>query len=207
MVLWDPSNCPTRIAITEIIIKMYLFQERANGSLVNHDDVIKSKHFPPFVRGIQRSSMDSPHKGQWHGALMFSLICVWINGWVNSREAGDLRRYRTHCDVTVMVDRHANIAHRVNALCSRVDSKDFWRLQKQGQLTWSTVMSSRKEHEMWVFDAFPVVILDILLSKESNWWWLGTLRRLHVHARDLKHVNEWLLRWNRCYEVFDPIMT
>ena len=45
---------------------------------------------------------DSPHKGQWHGALMFSLICVWINGWVNSREAGDLRRYGAHYDVIVM---------------------------------------------------------------------------------------------------------
>ena len=44
----------------------------------------------------------SPHKGQWHGALMFSLICVWINGWVNNREAGDLRRYRAHYDVSVM---------------------------------------------------------------------------------------------------------
>ena len=43
-----------------------------------------------------------PHKGQWRGALMFSLICVQINGWVNNGEAGDLRRYRTHSDVTVM---------------------------------------------------------------------------------------------------------
>ena len=43
-----------------------------------------------------------PHKGQWHRALMFSLICVWINGWVNNREAGDLRRYRAHYDVMVM---------------------------------------------------------------------------------------------------------
>ena len=42
------------------------------------------------------------HKGQWRGALMFSLICVWINGWVNNREAGDLRRYHTHYDVIVM---------------------------------------------------------------------------------------------------------
>ena len=33
---------------------------------------------------------------------MFSLICVWINGWVNNREAGDLRRYLAHYDVTVM---------------------------------------------------------------------------------------------------------
>ena len=44
-----------------------------------------------------------PHKGQWHGALMFSLICVWINGWVSNREAGDLRRYRAHYDVIVML--------------------------------------------------------------------------------------------------------
>ena len=58
-----------------------------------HDDVIKWKHFPRYwpVRGIHRSPVNSPHKGQWRGALMFSLICAWINGWVNNREAGDLR--------------------------------------------------------------------------------------------------------------------
>ena len=74
--------------------------------LRDHDDVIKLKHFPrywPFVRGIHRSPVNSPHKGQWRGALMFSLICVWINGWVNNREAGDLRRYRAHHDVAVMI--------------------------------------------------------------------------------------------------------
>ena len=72
----------------------------------NHDDVIKWKHFPrnwPFVRGIHRSPVNSPHKGQWRGALMFTLICARINGWVNTREAGDLRRYRPHYDVIVMM--------------------------------------------------------------------------------------------------------
>ena len=72
---------------------------------IAHDDVIKWKHFRrywPFVRGIHRSPVNSPHTGQWRGALMFSLICVWINGWVNNREAGDLRRYRVHYDVSVM---------------------------------------------------------------------------------------------------------
>ena len=34
---------------------------------------------------------------------MFSLICVWINGWINNREAGNLRRYRAHSDVIVMI--------------------------------------------------------------------------------------------------------
>ena len=70
-----------------------------------HDDVIKWKHFPrywPFVRGIHRSTVNSPHKGQWRGAFVFSLICVWINGWINNREAGDLRRYHARYDVIVM---------------------------------------------------------------------------------------------------------
>ena len=71
-----------------------------------YEDVIKRKHFPrywQFVWGIHRSPVNSPHKGQWLGALMFSLICVWTNGWVNNREAGDSRRYRAHCDVTIMI--------------------------------------------------------------------------------------------------------
>ena len=52
---------------------------------VIHDDVIKWKHFPrywPFVQGIHWSPVNSPHKGQWCGALMFSLICAWIKGWI-----------------------------------------------------------------------------------------------------------------------------
>ena len=47
-------------------------------------------------------TVNSSHKGQWRGALMFSLKCAWINGWVNNREAGDLRGHPTHYDVTVM---------------------------------------------------------------------------------------------------------
>ena len=46
--------------------------------------------------------VNSPHKGQWREALMLSFICTCINGWVNNGEAGYLRRYRAHYDVTVM---------------------------------------------------------------------------------------------------------
>ena len=38
-------------------------------------------------------------------AELWCFICVWINGWVNNREAGDLRRYRAHYDVIVMGSR------------------------------------------------------------------------------------------------------
>ena len=49
------------------------------GFLREYDDVIKWKHFPrywPSVWGIHRSPVNSPHKGQWRGALGFSLICA-----------------------------------------------------------------------------------------------------------------------------------
>ena len=52
---------------------------------IKYDDAIKWKHFPrywPFVRGIRRSPVNSPHKGQWRGGVMFSLIYAWMNGWV-----------------------------------------------------------------------------------------------------------------------------
>ena len=82
-------------------IQMCGFQQR-------HDDIIKWNHVPccwPFVRGIHRSPVNYPHKVKWHGALMFSLICAWINAWVNNREASNLRRHRVHYDVIVMKKR------------------------------------------------------------------------------------------------------
>ena len=61
---------------------------------ITHDDVIKWKHFPRYwfiVRGIHRWPVNSPHKGQWREALMFSLICARTNGLANIRDAGDSR--------------------------------------------------------------------------------------------------------------------
>ena len=71
-----------------------------------YDYVIKWKHFPrywPFVRGIHRSPANYPHKGQWHGVVMLSLVCAWIHGWVNNRDAGDLGRHLAHYDIIVML--------------------------------------------------------------------------------------------------------
>ena len=83
-----------------------------DGILSQHDGVNKWKHFPrywPFVRGIHRSAVNSLHKGQWRGALMFYLICARINAWVNNGEAGNLRRHRSHYDVTVMFILRSNV--------------------------------------------------------------------------------------------------
>ena len=89
------------------------------SSHTHHNDIIKWKHFPrhrPFMRGNHRSLVNSPHKGQWRGALLFSLICAWINGWVHNQEAGDLRRHRAHYDVTVMHENQGTVSNRPGAL-------------------------------------------------------------------------------------------
>ena len=77
------------------------------SAVSTHDDVIKWKHFSrywPFVWGIHRAPANSPRKGQWRRALMFSFTCVLIKSWANNREAGDLRRHGDYHDVTVMWD-------------------------------------------------------------------------------------------------------
>ena len=74
---------------------IYVMMTSSNGE--------KIPLYLPFVRGIHRSPVNSPHKGQWRRALTFSLICTWMNGWTNNREAGDLRRHRAHYEVTIMV--------------------------------------------------------------------------------------------------------
>ena len=79
-----------------------------------HDDVIKWKHFPgywPFVRGIHRPLVNSRTKANDAELWCFRWSAPEINGWVNNREAGDLRRHRAHYDVTVM-----DFVHNQNAM-------------------------------------------------------------------------------------------
>ena len=71
-----------------------------------HDDVIKWKHFRVAGHLCWEFTGDRwiplTLEGQWRGALTFSMMCAWTNGWVNNRDADDLTRHRAHYDVIVM---------------------------------------------------------------------------------------------------------
>ena len=71
-----------------------------------------------------------PHKGQWHGALMFSLICTWTNGWVN-----DLRCHHAHYDVTVMND--------IKTLSALLALYDWWQVD--------SLHRGASNSELWCF--------------------------------------------------------
>ena len=58
-VTWMNNTSPIQFQVTTPLLPMLL------KIIPNHDDVIKGKHFPrywPFVRGIDRSPVNSPHK-------------------------------------------------------------------------------------------------------------------------------------------------
>ena len=77
--------------------------------------------------------VNSPHKGPWRGALMFSLICPWINSWVNNREAGDLRRQLVHYNVTVMLA--INGTAHPPMVSHTPTSNGSWRQGIKGEMT------------------------------------------------------------------------
>ena len=52
--------------------------------------------------GNSLAPVNFPHKGQWPRALVFSLICTWINNWVNNGDDSDLKHHHAHYDITVM---------------------------------------------------------------------------------------------------------
>ena len=132
----------------------------------HHDDVIKWKHFPrnwPFARGIHRSPVNSPHKGQWRGALMFSLICTSINDWVNNREAGDLRRNDVHYDVIVMI-------HAVSNGCEMPTSGNPMRLNHGVHVHTDRTTAWRKTAvtpvcQQWSYYSLVLIHRDVLDMK------------------------------------------
>ena len=144
---------------------------RTHWTWNQHDDVIKWKHFPrywPFVRGIHRSTVNSPHKGQWRGALMFSLICARINGWVNNREVGNLRCHSGHYDIIVM-----NMAVRPSRLQISTDLSNI-------NVTEPMHMSFRyMKHNTAVFWGYVIIFLITRSISAKIWCFLAYITR-HV---------------------------
>ena len=89
---WDPNALAMEIVLlfTKPSISWWRHQMETFSALL------------ALCAGIHRSPVNSPHKGQWRGALIFSLICARINRWVNNGETGNLRRHRAHYDAIVM---------------------------------------------------------------------------------------------------------
>ena len=141
-----------------------------------------------FVRGIHRPPVDSSHKGQWRWALMFSLICAWINAWVNNIGAGDLRRHRAHYDVIVMrkclskskifpQNKTTHTRVSVICLCKQYSKQSASQIAKPLGSTWiryrsDTFVSHRclidKDQGVWIYYVYRVLRKNRIKSKQFS---------------------------------------
>ena len=121
------------------------------------------------------------HSGQWRGALMFSLICAWINGWVNNSGASDLRRHRAHYDVIVMTDGAAFYQRLLSIFL-----EPWWRHQMETFSAVLAICAGNSPVPGEITAQRPVtrsfdVLFDLRpnkrLSKQSWGWWFETLSR------------------------------
>ena len=88
-ILFDMQSNTTFIAL----VHLYIMMTSSNGNIFRVTG--------PLCGVFAGHRWFAPHNGQWRGALILSLICAWINSWVNNRESGDLSL--SHYNVTVMV--------------------------------------------------------------------------------------------------------
>ena len=147
------------------------------------------EHFPrywPFVRGIHRSPVNSTHKGQWRGALMFSLICAGINSWVNNREAGDLRRHRAHYDLSVMLHYNRDLNEEQNMELFKIKCKGM--LEKHYVNKWQTEIMDHEKH----FILRTYITYKTVYEMEPYLYLVKILNRgLRIQRYALAHTN-WL---------------
>ena len=138
---------------------------------VTNDDVTKWKHFfrvtGPLCGEFTGHQWIPPTKGQWRGSL-FSLICVWKNGWVNNRDTDDLRRHRAHYDVTVMS----------RCCCNMGYPPDIHLKFKWGETCLSSI-------NFWVANRFEILYSIFV---QFRWWHLGYILEIegtYFTKRDL----------------------
>ena len=102
-----------------------------------------SQQIETFSALLALCARNSPVTGEYPSqrpvtrSLMYLMICAWTNGWVNNRNAGDLRRHRAHYDITVMMFLYAlnfvsvavlaTVTLQLFAKWALIPRGDFWR--------------------------------------------------------------------------------
>ena len=109
--------------------------------------------------------MNSPHKGQWCGTLMFSLICAWINCWINSLEAGDLKYHRAHYDRHCNEMRDISFTHNLLIRCE-IENLEIARRSKF-QNDFRTALSVMEEQDFGKV-AFTILYRGAILYSQQS---------------------------------------
>ena len=129
--------------------------------------------------------VNSPHKRQWRGALMFCLICAWMNGWANKREADNLRRHRAHYHVTVMLC--SSSAVNIWCVMSRISRVNLiWLL---------STLRPRQNGRHFPDDIFECIFLNenVWIPIKNSQWSFLLLKFGHFISTIFQHWFRWWL--------------
>ena len=161
---------------------------------------------------------------------MFSLICIWINGWVNNREAGDLRSYRAHYDVIVMLLLHHKRVIVSEIIDNSTACSPAYQVQANNKIIKTPHYSPLCEENSTVTSGFPIKQESNDMKNSSvpwrhdvtstqhqarplagcmasshflNQWWLLII---HTQGRDFNENSNKLtdFRWRNCIAIFPP---
>ena len=196
-----PSNCRMIRLFQHPIATQYLVSIHLMAWWIDIDPLVfdgSSRNWNQCCRGISwwRHQMEtfsallalcagnssvpvkSPHKGQWRGALLFCLICAWINDWVNNREAGDLRGHCGHYDVNVIFQVCFITLHEMRELFTSTQSYTF-DVNKGG--IGKSVVDGHKDRR-W----FNPVLRTPEMINEYHWQYAGI--GLWTHWEQMTHM-------------------
>ena len=146
-----------------------------------HDDVIKWKQFPryrPFVLGNHRQLVNSSHKGQWRGALIFFHLCLnkrlskqsW--GWWFETQTFIwlivLREIMLRCCICISVYWYHD---PVNPLCAKfskwtnIFTFDVIPLHWHETGSWSPSSSKTRTYSFYLVN---IMVADVLATKGAR---------------------------------------
>ena len=122
---------------------------------------------------------------------MLCFICVWTNGWGNNRDAGDLRRHRTYCDVTVMLCESS-----VNCWC---DHKKI-KLNKNVSIIYAFQLARYCANG----DSREVILISVAVTNCINRS-SASMRPEHGHQRVCRWPNHYgVIKWKQ-FHVTGPL--
>ena len=101
------------------------------------------------------------------------VICAWINGWVNNREAGDLGRHRAHDDVIVMMYTPCmhGISYKIHSYIYSCLSTTVGELRSTLSAAWSfpwCFLNSR--WRIVTVSGFRLSAWRFLGARQRSWW-------------------------------------
>ena len=164
-----------------------------------------------FVWRIHRSPVNSPHKCQWRGALMFYLISTWINDWVNNREAGDLRRNLAHYDVIVMIKLSSQFSAMQGTRKTCQTFSTTFPIERRttlphnlAQMWWLLFQCSRHGYLSWKLATtatfLKITLRNITIGRHGADW----TAFVHAPSRFLKILQN-LVDWMTSFKMADEI--